>query len=406
MNVEAPSPAFLLLIPLLIGCDEAGGRPNAVVRDSAGVTIVENPAPNAIPTYSVSGPLLEIGEVAGAEEYELHDVAGVVRLSDRRIAVATGGIEIRWFDAAGAFQQRSGGEGDGPGEYRRIRYLRALTGDSLLVFDSGTRRVSVLAPDGTYVRGRVLGQDETTPRTVAGALRDGTLLTRAVLETPPASTPMYRTRMEFAVSTGDTAHPLRRYPGPEAALHADEGGGGIGSVFISVLPFARSVHAAAGPDHFFVGSSDTYEIDVWDGERLVRIIRVDAPLVEVTEDLRQEYITAELDRSLRAAQERGRPFDEPAARRQLNDQRYAPAVPAFDGLLATEDGGLWVKAFVLPSADPRPERWTIFDRDGRMAGVIDLPPGFTPMYVEQDTVLGVLIGDLDVPYVRGYTFGL
>jgi hypothetical protein len=212
--------------------------------------------------------------------------------------------------------------------------------------------------------------------------------------------------MEFAVLTGDTAHPLRQYPGPEASLDAGEGGGGIASVFISVLPFARSVHAAAGPAHFFAGSSDAYEIDVWDGAgRLARIIRVALPTVPVTEDLRQQYIAAELERRHSAAQERAEQFDEASARRELNDQRHAPAVPAFAALLATEDGGLWVKDFAMPGAEPRRERWTIFDRDGRIAGTIDLPPGFTPMYVEQDTVLGVLMGDLDVPYIHGYTFG-
>lgn len=396
--------ACVLLLPVLAGCELDEERASTVVRDSAGIAIVENPHPLAAPALSLSVPVLTIGTVAGAAEYELHDVTGVVRLSDGSIVVATG-REIRWFDAHGRFLRRAGGEGGGPGEFRRIRYVRALSGDSLLVFDSDNRRVSVLAPDGVYVRGQTTGLDEDRPSVVAGALLDGTLLTRTVLETPRTSTPLYRIRMEFAVSGSDGAVPLRRYPGPEAALHATGSGGGIGSVFISVLPFARSAHAAAGPDRFFIGSSDSYGIDAWDGAgRLVRVIRVAAPVRPVTEEVRQAYIGRELERRRRLAEERGRPFDEAPARRELADQSHAPALPAFGALLATADGGLWVKDFTMPGGGAVPERWTIFDPAGRAAAVIDLPQGFTPMHVEADLVLGVFRDDLDVPYVQAYTF--
>ncbi len=43
-------------------------------------------------------------------------------------------------------------EGEGPGEYRMIRYVVATNGDSLFVFDPMLRRVSVLDPAGGFVR--------------------------------------------------------------------------------------------------------------------------------------------------------------------------------------------------------------------------------------------------------------
>jgi hypothetical protein len=375
-----------------------------MVRDSAGITIVENSSPDVAPVYALSRPVFEIGVVEGAAEYELHDVTGVVRLSDGSVAVATGGSEIRWFDEAGVFRRRVGREGDGPGEFRRIRYMRALPGDSLLVFDSNNRRVTVLAPDGRFVRSETIGLDDERPVTVAGALRDGTLLTRTVMETPRASTPLYRVRMGFAVVRDGAARPLRTYLGQEAALHVEGSGGGIGSVFISVLPFARSAHATAGPDHFFIGSSDTWQIDVWDGEgRLVRVIRVAIPIAPVTEEVRQAHIAGELERRRRAAEERGQPFQEQAARQQLDEQPHAPALPAFGALLATADGGFWASDFTMPGAGPVQERWTIFDADGRLAAVIHLPTAFTPLHVDGTSVVGVFRDSLDVPYVHAYT---
>ena len=408
MRIKASRPVWSwgLLLALVIACDETGtSRPKAVVRDSAGTAIVENALPETAPAYSVSGPVLAIGKVEGAAEYELHDVTGVVRLSDGSIAVATGS-EIRWYDADGSFRHRAGGAGSGPGEFRSIRYMRSLRGDSLLVFDNTNRRVTILAPDGGYVRSETTSLDEERPLTVAGALRDGTLLTRTVLETPPASTPLYRMRMEFAVSRNGTSQPLRPYLGPDAALHAEGSGGGINSVFISLLPFARAAHAAAGQDRFFVGSSDSFQIDVWDAAaRLVRIIRVPVTLKPVTEEVRQAYIERELERRRQSAEERGQPFEEAAVRRYLDEQRHAPAVPAYGALLATADGGLWVKDFTMPGVESVPERWTIFDAEGGLAAIIDLPPRFTPRHVEGGVVLGVFRDSLDVPYVHVYTFG-
>ena len=394
-----------ILLPLA-GCNEAGRvRTEPALRDSAGISIVEHRALDAARTDSVSGPVLTIGQVAGAEEYELYDVNGVVRLSDGSVAVATAGIEIRWFDAQGRFRRRAGRDGDGPGEFRRIRYIRDLVGDSLLVFDSGNRRVSILAPDGSFVRGQSVGLDEDRPVTVAGALRDGTLLTRTVLETARASTPLYRSRMAFTVARGEAVFALPPYPGPEAALHAAESGGDIATVFVSVLPFARAAHAAAGPDEFFVGSSDSYQIDVWNAQgRLVRIIRAAVPVKPVTEDVHQEFVSREIERMRKADEEHTQSFNEADARRRMLDQAHAPAIPAFADLLATAEGGLWVKEFILPNVEPAPERRTIFDPEGRLAATIILPPGFTALHVHGDLVIGVFRDTLDVPYVHGYRF--
>ena len=397
----------LVLTPLLVACVEGGATPDAaVVRDSAGVAVVENPPPAAAPVYALSARVLEIGEVAGREEYELHDVGGVVPLSDGGVAVATGGGEIRRYGSDGRFRGRLGGPGDGPGEFRRIRYMRRLRGDSLLVFDGGNGRVTVLAPDGTLARDETLPSNDERPTTVAAALADGTLLTRTVTETPPASTPLYRPGLEFSVRRGAGVRALRSYPGPEAALHVGEAGGGIGSVFISVLPFARAGHAAAGPDRFFVGSSDAFAVDVWDAEgRHVRAIRVEAPVRPVTDELMASWVEAEVERRRRLSEERGRSFDEGEARRELRAQQHAPAVPAFAALLPTEDGGLWVKEFAMPGAEGLPQRWTIFDAEGRIAGTIDLPARFTPLHIAGGVVWGVTRDALDVPFVHAYGYG-
>jgi hypothetical protein len=55
------------------------------------------------------------------------------------------------FDPTGRFIRLHGNRGDGPGEYQRAALrLTPIANDSLLVFDSGLQRFSVLAPDGSF----------------------------------------------------------------------------------------------------------------------------------------------------------------------------------------------------------------------------------------------------------------
>ena len=49
------------------------------------------------------------------------------------------------YDSTGRFLTRLGGIGDGPGEYRQPNVVTPL-GDSMAIFDAGTRRVNVIGP--------------------------------------------------------------------------------------------------------------------------------------------------------------------------------------------------------------------------------------------------------------------
>jgi hypothetical protein len=78
--------------------------------------------------------------------------ANVARDSKGRFYVAGilpySGIGV--FGPDGRHLATLGRRGDGPGEFRRIRSVHVVTGDTLLVHDD--RRMTVLDPDGAYVR--------------------------------------------------------------------------------------------------------------------------------------------------------------------------------------------------------------------------------------------------------------
>ena len=391
----------ILLVAATIGCNERGAAGGATVRDSAGITIVGNPLPASEPTHALDAHDLEIGVAEGAAEYQLHNVSAVTRLTRGDIVLVTGGTEIRWYAPDGRFRQRAGASGDGPGEVRDIRYMRAIAGDSILVYDGPNSRVTIFAPDGGYARDTTLRPSDGRASTVSGALEDGTLLLRMVGEAPTESTPLYRPTMEFALSRHDTAKAIGQYPGPEAALRVDRAGGRIESVFISTLPYARSVYAAATRDRVFLGSSERFQVDVYDAQgRLVRIIRLAIPERPVTDELRSAYVDAEIARRRTATMNREERFNEADARKQLQSQPFPPTAPAFDRLLATTEGGLWVRQFALPGTEDGPRRWILFGPDGRVDGTIDIPAELTPMHVDGDIIHGVFRGDMDVLYVR------
>ncbi len=109
-----------LLLSLVAGCGpETASRPSATIRDSAGVTIVENQQgipPDAGGWSLAARPSLVIGSLHEPEDNGLYRVRGALRLPDGRIAVGSDGShELRIYEADGALVRRLGGEGEGPG---------------------------------------------------------------------------------------------------------------------------------------------------------------------------------------------------------------------------------------------------------------------------------------------------
>ncbi|MCH7716498.1 MAG: hypothetical protein IH876_10235 [Gemmatimonadetes bacterium] len=103
------------------GCDTTSAPPTPVVRDSAGVRIVENVEPQWTAETAwrlATEPLVDIGG-GDIDEQQLFRVSGTLRLSDGRIVVANSGThELRFYDAEETYLSSLGGEGGGPGEFQ------------------------------------------------------------------------------------------------------------------------------------------------------------------------------------------------------------------------------------------------------------------------------------------------
>ncbi len=387
-----------------IGC--SGGTEAAhvgsTVRDSAGIEIVESSAGRWTErdAWRVGAqPQLDIGVTEGAEAYQLFRVSDVRRLPDGRIVVANGGTrELRFFDGVGRHLATVGDDGEGPGEFRGLGWVRAFRGDSLLVYDYQLRRLSVLDGQGGFARSLKL-EPLKGERRVTGVdvFADGTILAMSAVEGFQGSyAPGLRRPDVLYHSVSPTGAPLDSL-GVFAGAEGYAARGGSGNQWFVQLrdpPFARWGTVTVARDGFCFGSQDAYEIRCYRQDGVLRrIVRRAQPPRPVTD--------ADIDRFV---DQRVRRLDDPDARRlqrQLWDQ--APrhqTMPAYDAIRLDEAGNLWVEDYE-PDGDG-PATWTVFDPAGRMLGSLALPADLVVTQIGADFVLGTWRDELDVQHVLLY----
>jgi hypothetical protein len=90
--------------------------------------------------------------------------------------------------------------------------------------------------------------------------------------------------------------------------------------------------------------------------------------------------------------------------------QFADHYPMFAALLGGPGGRLWVQR-IRTAEDARREggtfeaqdmgsaQWDVFDAEGRLLGVLEMPARFQPMRVEAEHIYGVLRDELDVQHV-------
>lgn len=144
-------PSLLACVAIAAACEQPAdtGLPGGVPfleRDSAGVLVATTSGTHArspIGWVVDTVPEYQIGELEGAEPYLFTGIRGARQLSDGRVLVLDeGSCELRFFGADGVFLERTGGSGEGPGEFRRTVMGCVLVpspgDDSLRAFDGAT----------------------------------------------------------------------------------------------------------------------------------------------------------------------------------------------------------------------------------------------------------------------------
>lgn len=396
----------LVSIPVLsflaTGCGgEVTSVPTFEIRDSSGVTIVENRGAVEAGTggWGLSqDPLIEIGSFGGSEESQLFRVRGARRLPDGRVAVANDGtLELRFFGSDGSHLFNVGGEGEGPGEFSSIRLL-GLLGDSLVVLDRRLKRVSILHPDQGFVRSFPL-EDGVAAYAMNGWIFDGGTV---LIEDLPLSDSgafeegFNRTPVPYRSSdmSGKLSTDFGSLPGPEMVTLTRQTEHGLATMMNSV-PFGKSPTLTVAGDHLFFGAQDEYEVKVFgeDGS-LLRVIRLDRPPLPVTDEELNAFMEEELDGI-------GDEEEARAWRRELETMPRPDYFPPHGSIYADALGTLFVEDFRLPGRST--VGVSVFDSEGILTGCFELPAGLEVLDVGEDYLLALYQDDLEVEYLRLYT---
>lgn len=390
-----------LFLSLVVGCGpEVAFAPGAAVRDSAGVTIVENHGsefPDGGGWSLAESPSLVIGSLGDPEGDGLYRVRGALRLPDGRIAVAVDGSrELRIYGVDGAPERSLGGEGEGPGEFTSL-LLAGLLGDSLVVLDRRLRRVSLVHPDEGFARSFTVAEPVANfPiggwffETGSVLIEDFPLADDAEIEDGFGRGPSLLKSCDLS---GELLSDFGELPGEETfttTTHQAERG--LTTELLSV-PFGKSPQIAVKGDVLYFGSQDRYEVMTFGSDGSLRtIVRLVRPPVPVTAADLESLIEEELDglngndaRFLRQA----------FAKMPVMEFR-----PAHGAISADREGFLFVEEFRAPGIESVPVN--VFDPDGRLVGRFEIPADIEILEIGPDYLLALHEDAMDVEFVHLY----
>jgi len=397
---------MVALAPLACGT-ERDAIAVASARDSAGIAIVES----AEPRWGGDGgwrlssdPAVRIGALEDNPVYELYQVSNAVRLSDGRIVVANSGThELRFYDEAGTFLMKVGRQGGGPGEFEMLFTIRALAGDSVMAYDANHRRISIFDPQARFVRDLAIGNAEQVLFALPhGRLPDGSYLVESPSRQPgPAmlDRPTGRQRDSIVVlrldATGGILDTMGIFPGLAMQITTVKMGD-RGFPMPLAVPFSPRTTISLGSDRTYVGTSDTYEIRMFDVRgTLTRIVRRPHENRPVTD----RDVATTRERMDAGLAQQSNPFSA-QLRDVYRDIEYPETMPAYGMVIGDREGNLWVSETGAPDRDEA--RWTVFDRDGAMLGTVAIPRELRVTEIGATYVLGTMSDDLEIESVLLY----
>lgn len=402
MTTHCTSARQLLLACTLVACSAPERDPGMVVRDSAGITIIENAAPawTAEEGWRVAAePALDLGTAAGAQAYLFDGVLGARRLDDGRIVVVDGGSgTLRWFDADGAFLLQRGGWGGGPEEFEWMSAPLASPGPDPLVvratqnryalLDGDGRRSAVHLPLGVYyiedpVRlpdGRWLAWDGWT-----GGV--------------PDTSDRYPRMLLRIAADGGAVDTLGIFADIGQIMPEWQSRRGMVSISANYAQYGGRTDMEVVGQEVVLATAFDHQVIFMDAEAAPRrIVRWPGRDLTVTQADRDAYVDWQVDNARRRGVE-----DLARVRAGAERLTVANRHAAYWGVRTDGLGNLWLRR-----ADPL-EDWggvgeahKVVDSDGRLLGPVRMPVGARLLQAGPDWVLLLERDTMDVEHVRLY----
>ena len=357
------------------------------VYDSAGIQIVDNPAPadgSRLNWRIGPKPTVSIGAVEGEEPYLLDNVWDATMHPDGRIVVANRGThELRVFDALGTHVATWGGRGEGPGEFYDLTNVEPWPGDSIAAWSAPRVGIAVFDTDGNYARTFTLAADPQMPPWLQfqplSTTSDGSILSvrfadTVVVQLNDGEGSM---RSSLGVHEGREIYVANRGTAREIRVNKIFGGWPVWELW---------------GDLVVITTTSRYELKAFtrDGT-LARIVRRGHEPRAPTE--------ADIEAEIAERPAIALPGSEPT-RRPYRSAPVAEHYPAFTSLMSDAVDHLWVREYEFPGEERAGSLWTVFDPDGRVLGFVEMPEGLRIYEIGEDYILGHALDELDVEYVQ------
>jgi hypothetical protein len=314
----------------------------------------------------------------------------VAPLSGERVAEADGGNnEIRFFDRTGRHEMSVGRKGSGPGEFLNLFRVWPGRADSVLAYDAGLDRFTMVPAHGGNVRTFHLERTDGLSYLPLGVFSDAAILGLTAQPLSGVSgTGIWvdSSRLLIHGSAGAFLDSIAR----TRFLQRWSRSSGNRNLVLT-LPLTVSGQYAVAGQHVCVADRDGLELRCYkrDGQ-LTQIVRASLPGRPVTQAVIDSFLVART----------GRPLAE--ARRTIWQQLpYPKRLPEYMGLQGDSAGNLWLARYLAPG-DSAIEWWQ-FDRAGRLRMRLNVPVSFRLLAVTSYQVYGVDPDSLAVEYVARYT---
>jgi hypothetical protein len=379
---------------LAAGCapTEAPAASGVTATDSSGIAIIAIAGDlNALP---LAAPEPTVAMHGAPEDLFNGNPQPALALADGRLLLSDGRSAIGVYGADGAHTGTMARAGKGPGEFESVGPWWRTSGDSVWLADHSVRRLTLFAPNLTYVRDvPMLPSSNTGGVSVTAGLGGDTVAVMRFAYTDRRAQPpgRYTDDVELGVWTmgADSVGTMVRRRYNEGAIYpagtTPEGWGPV--------PFGNYGTFVAYGRCTVYGFTDKWEFLVeapgaGGALQTVAIVRApgSAPTV-VNDSIKEWYIRTT------AAGFRSPPIAAQMERAMRDHAVFPATVSHFARVFASRDGLLWVQRYRGASVDVE-DSWTVLDPGGRRAWRTKVPPRARLLAVDSARAL-VAVRDAD-----------